>query len=158
MDKEQNPSYHFDINRADLYEYGQSKDRTKKRLIEIAELGMRETGTASFGYIGAMSGLFIEKIWYYSDEKFESYMNWVRQKISETQGGNMNKKQTLKSFYNDKGFELTTEGLKASKQMSEAIGEIYSEWLDKGYSPSECREMLLTEVMNTSIFQNAMRS
>lgn len=65
---------------------------------------------------------------------------------------------SCKSFYHNKGLQLTNEGLKASKQMEDAINKLYCEWLDKGYSPSECREMLLTQVWITSTLENAMRS
>lgn len=52
----------FDIEREDLYEYNKPKERTRKRLTEMAECGMEETGIASFGYKGVMSGLYIEKV------------------------------------------------------------------------------------------------
>jgi hypothetical protein len=68
----------FDIERHDLYEYDKPKERTRKRLIEIAECGMEETGFGSFGYVDVMSGLYIEKVWGYSDEDFENYMIWAK--------------------------------------------------------------------------------
>lgn len=70
----------FDINRSDFYEYGKPelKERTKKRLIEIAEFGMKEVGIAEFGYKEIMSGLYIEMVWHYSDEDFKDYMDWVK--------------------------------------------------------------------------------
>jgi hypothetical protein len=68
----------FDIERKDLYEYGKPKERTRKRLTEMAECGMEETGIASFGYKGVMSGLYIEKVWGYSDEDFKDYMDWAK--------------------------------------------------------------------------------
>lgn len=68
----------FNIERSDLYEHNKPKERTKKRLTEIANCGMQEVGIGEFGYKGVMSGLYIEKVWSYSDEKFKSYMNWVK--------------------------------------------------------------------------------
>ncbi|AGO47437.1 hypothetical protein Phi19:3_gp033 [Cellulophaga phage phi19:3] len=68
----------FDIERKDLYEYDKPKERTRKRLTEMAECGMEETGIASFGYKGIMSGLYIEKVWGYSDEDFKDYMDWAK--------------------------------------------------------------------------------
>ena len=65
--------------------------------------------------------------------------------------------QSRKSFYDKTGYVLNEDGLVASKQMEDAISKIYTEWLDKGFSPSECREMLLTQVWTTSTFENAMR-
>ena len=77
----------FDIERKDLYEYGKSKERTRKRLIEMAECGMEETGIASFGYKGVMSGLYIEKVWGYSDEDFKDYMDWAKGLIAASLNG-----------------------------------------------------------------------
>ena len=72
----------FDIEREDLYEYNKPKERTRKRLAEMAECGMEETGIASFGYKGVMSGLYIEKVWGYSDEDFKDYMDWAKSLIA----------------------------------------------------------------------------
>lgn len=73
----------FDIDRDDLYEYDKPKDRTKGRLKEMADLGMEECGVAQFGYRGVMSGLYIERVWSYSDEDFKDYMNWAKALIQE---------------------------------------------------------------------------
>lgn len=73
----------FDIYRDDLYEYGKPKDRTRSRLKEIAECGMEECGVAQFGYKGVVYGLYIEKVWSYSDEDFKDYMDWVKAMITE---------------------------------------------------------------------------
>lgn len=68
----------FDIDRKDLYEYNKPKERTRKRLIEMVECGMEEIGIVNFGYKGVISGLYIEKVWRYSDEDFKDYMDWVK--------------------------------------------------------------------------------
>lgn len=75
----------IDINRSDFYDHGKPelKERTKKRLTEIAECGMSEVMTAEFGYKGVMSGLYIEKVWDYSDKKFKDYMTWAKGLIKE---------------------------------------------------------------------------
>lgn len=83
MAKANSKNYLFDIEDETFYEYKKSKYRTKKRLIEMAELGMKETGIASFGIEGVMSGLYIEKVWSYSDEDFKGYMDWVKELIKE---------------------------------------------------------------------------
>ncbi len=82
----------FDIDREDLYKYKEPElnKRTRKRLIEIAELGMQEVMTAEFGYKGVMSGLYIEYVWNYSDEEFKSYMDWVKNLIDEQKHNNIN--------------------------------------------------------------------
>ena len=65
-------------NRAEFYQYDKPelKERTKKRLKRIAECGMEEVMHGEFGYKGVMSGLYIEKVWNYSDDDFNSYMEW----------------------------------------------------------------------------------
>lgn len=79
--------HHFDITRADFYLHDnpELKDRTEKRLTEIAELGMEEVGIASFGYKDIMSGLYIEHVWNYSDEDFKDYMDWVKELIESNE-------------------------------------------------------------------------
>lgn len=81
------PMPRFDIEREDLYEYNKPKERTRKRLAEMAECGMEETGIASFGYKGVMSGLYIEKVWGYSDEDFKDYMDWAKGLIAASLNG-----------------------------------------------------------------------
>lgn len=44
----------------------ESNELTRKRLNQLVEMGCEETGAASFGFKGAFSGLYIEKVWYYS--------------------------------------------------------------------------------------------
>lgn len=77
----------FDIEREDFYEYNKPKDRTRKRLTEIAECGMEETGIASFGYKGVMSGLYIERVWSDSDKIFADYMQWAKGLIAASLNG-----------------------------------------------------------------------
>jgi len=62
------------------------KERTKARLTEMKELGMTECGFGQFGYKKIMSGLYIEKVWGYSDEDFKGYLDWVRELIEEKEG------------------------------------------------------------------------
>jgi len=73
----------FDISRSDFYEYGKPelKERTKNRLLEIAECGIDEVGVAEFGYKGVMSGFYLEKVWQLSDDDFKSYMDWIKELI-----------------------------------------------------------------------------
>lgn len=77
----------FDINRSDLYEFGEpeKRERTKQRLTEIAECGMEEVGHGQFGYKGVMSGLYIEIVWSHSDEDFKGYMDYTRELILKKQ-------------------------------------------------------------------------
>lgn len=54
----------------------------------MAELGMTETGIASFGIKDVMSGLYIERVWRYSDKDFKGYMDWVREMIQKSDSKN----------------------------------------------------------------------
>lgn len=81
----QKATYNFDVNRSDLYQYKKPefKKRTESRLIRMAELGMSETGIASFGITNIMSGLYIEIVWHYSEKEFDDYIKWVQDLINE---------------------------------------------------------------------------
>lgn len=69
----------FNVNRSDFYPYGKPelKSQTKARLEQIADIGMREVGLAQFGVDGLMSGLYIERVWNYSDKEWDEYIGWV---------------------------------------------------------------------------------
>lgn len=77
------PSIKLNIFRKDLYEYDKPIDRTRKRLIQMADMGMEEIGFASFGVCDIMSGLYVEYIWSYDDEKWDDYINWVKELVIE---------------------------------------------------------------------------
>lgn len=84
----------IEISRKDYYEFGKPelKDRTKNRLQEINNLGMEEVGIAQFGFKGVMSGLYIEKVWSYSDKEFKDYMDWAKNLIEKQSIEKSNKK------------------------------------------------------------------
>lgn len=77
--------YKIDIDNKDYYDHSKSEieQRTKDRLTQIAESGMSEVGYGQFGVRDIMSGLYIEKVWNYSDEDFKSYMDWAINLIYE---------------------------------------------------------------------------
>lgn len=77
--------YLFDVDRKDLYLNRRPElvERTKKRLVQIAEAGMEEVGVAEFGVPGIVSGLWIEKVWSYDDDAFQKYMDWAIKVINE---------------------------------------------------------------------------
>ena len=75
--------YLFDVKREDFYEYSRPKDRTRKRLEEMARLGMSEIGSVSFGIEGVMSGFHIERVWDFDEKDFNGYIDWVKSKIKE---------------------------------------------------------------------------
>jgi len=75
----------IDIDRKDFYEYDKPllEKRTRARLTQISEMGMEEVSIAGFGVKGAMSGLYIEKVWSYSDEDWDSYIEWAQSVIDK---------------------------------------------------------------------------
>lgn len=69
----------IDIEREDFYCLNKQPNETiKKRLTQMAELGMEEVGTAEFGVKDIMSGMYIENVWNFTDEKFDDYMKWTK--------------------------------------------------------------------------------
>jgi len=68
-------------DRKDFYKHSspENDERTRSRLNRIQHIGMSEIGVAEFGIHGLMSGLYIEKVWNYSDRDFDSYLNWVKE-------------------------------------------------------------------------------
>lgn len=76
--------YKFNIDDESLYEHNsENNQRTRERLIRMAELGMEIVGVAEFGIEDVMSGLYLEKVWLYSDEEFDDYLDWVKNLILE---------------------------------------------------------------------------
>ena len=55
-----------------------NNDRTRKRLIEIKEIGMTNCGYGQFGLDGRVSGLYIEKVWGFDKEEWRNYIGWVK--------------------------------------------------------------------------------
>lgn len=90
----------IDINNKLWYKFNEPKERTEMRLKEMISLGMVETGNASFGVIGVMSGLYIEWVWSYDDERWKSYMDWVKSRIAE-KNNTIETKTDEKSFLED---------------------------------------------------------
>jgi hypothetical protein len=57
---------------------------TKNRLKAMSDLGMEELYVANFGIRNVVSGLYIEKVWHYSDEEFEDYLTFVKEVKNNT--------------------------------------------------------------------------
>lgn len=81
MQQDKTPA--FDVNRRDFYT-GQFDERTRHRLTKILNLGMIEVSIAEFGFPGVMSGLYIERVWSYSDEEFLDYLEWANGLIQKS--------------------------------------------------------------------------
>lgn len=72
----------IDIDNINYYEYSkesESRIRTRNRLIEINNLGLVSIGIGQFGIEGIMSGLYIEKVWSYTDVEWDSYIEWIKE-------------------------------------------------------------------------------
>jgi len=76
--------YLFNINDENLYCNWKNVTRTRNRIIQIAEMGMHMFHNYSFGIKGIMSGLYLERVWSYSDEQWNDYINWVIELTKET--------------------------------------------------------------------------
>lgn len=46
-------------------------------------IGMTEVMTAEFGVAGVVSGLYIEKVWRFTDEEWNDYIAWMQSVIDE---------------------------------------------------------------------------
>lgn len=81
----------FNTNRKDLYSFNsEMNERTKNRLNEMVSHGMEEVSLGEFGIKGIMSGLYVEKVWNFSDEDFNDYMNFVKDCILEKELSRLN--------------------------------------------------------------------
>lgn len=66
------------INNEWFYKYWEPKDITKKRLIQIFDLWLREVWIAHFWLPWRMSWLYIESIWSDTSKEWNSYIRWVK--------------------------------------------------------------------------------
>ncbi len=73
--------------RKDLYNISKPeiKKITENRLNELQSLGMKEVGIGEFGIKNIISGLYIEQVWNYTDEKFNEYVSFVKDAILENE-------------------------------------------------------------------------
>lgn len=77
----------IDLNKPDYY-FGQTEQnriRTRRRLEEINELGLKEVGYGEFGMHNVMSGLYIERVWNFSNAHWTDYVDWIKEvKLKKT--------------------------------------------------------------------------
>lgn len=82
----------LNITKLDYYPTDDSNSeeyyKVRRRLERMRDLGMVEMSSMSFGIPGVMSGLYIERVWSYSNEEFNDYLDLVEELLS-------NKNQTL---------------------------------------------------------------
>lgn len=62
-----------------LAKIANDSDRTVKRLNELRSLGVEEMGEASFGIEGVFSGLYIERVWSYTNEQWDDYIKYIKE-------------------------------------------------------------------------------
>lgn len=77
----------FDTTREDFYIYNdtnEGRERTKKRLEELIDLGLDEVGTAEFGIRGVISGIYIERVWRFSAREWQEQIDWVKSIINQS--------------------------------------------------------------------------
>lgn len=74
-----------EFNIDDEYLYDVSKpenmERTKNRLEIIKNLGMQLSCNYSFYINNVMSGLWIENVWNYPDDRFNDYIEWIKELV-----------------------------------------------------------------------------
>lgn len=71
----------IDINYKHYYESQNPirNDRTRKRLQTLINLNMIEVGNCEFGIKHVVSGLYIERVWEWDDNRFNDYIDWVKE-------------------------------------------------------------------------------
>lgn len=77
--------FKFDVDRQDFYEHGcsdEKKQRTRKRLVQLAKLGFKEVGVAEFGIPGVVSGIYIESVWFQDNHKWNDKIAWMKKEFS----------------------------------------------------------------------------
>lgn len=76
-------SKEIEIENPDFYEYQVPKTRTRKRLLEMKEIGMQIVGYGQFGIDGVISGIWIERVWHESDSDWAEYLEWMKSVIEK---------------------------------------------------------------------------
>ena len=69
----------IDIDYKHYYHDHNNNDRTRKRLQTLINLNMIEVGNCEFGIKHVVSGLYIERVWEWDDNRFNDYIDWVKE-------------------------------------------------------------------------------
>lgn len=64
-----NPTYYS-------FSYDVDNDVTEERLKQLNSLGCESVGFGQFGIPNVFSGLYVEKVWSYTDEQWDDYIEW----------------------------------------------------------------------------------
>ena len=67
-----------------FYYCGKHDERTKQRLERLNAVGAEDVGFGHFGVRNVVSGLYIERVWWYNDVLFEDYFQWFSGKIEKS--------------------------------------------------------------------------
>lgn len=112
----------IDITRADFYlcDKPELRERTQNRLRQISAMGLEEASVASFGIPNVMSGLYIELVWSFSDERWNDYINWIK--------------------------ELVQSKIKARNEAIEILEKYNAHLLKEGYADSDLYTVSITAI------------
>lgn len=64
----------------------------------------------------------------------------------------------FKSLYKDNGVELTKEGLEIRNKLVDFIEPFYRQLRNMNYSPSECKEILISSAYISMVFTDSLLS
>lgn len=74
----------IDIGRKDYYGRDAAiNKRTKNRLIQLKEIGLKDLALATFGIKDVVSGLYIEKVWCQTIDEWNGTIKWLKQLIDQ---------------------------------------------------------------------------
>jgi len=76
----------FLASREELYPSGCSsemREQTKKRLMQLQELGLTEVRAREFGITDYFGGLYIETVWNNTDESWDKYIKRLQTLVEE---------------------------------------------------------------------------
>lgn len=107
----------INIETKDYYEFRKPelRERTKTRLKQLIKLGLTEVGVAQFGVVGVVSGLYIEKVWGFNKDEWDSYIQFVIETIRKKKRS-ITKQDKIRNL-------LSSLKLNESKEIREFIAE-----------------------------------
>ena len=75
----------INVDNREYYEFGKPEkdDQTKSRLLGMKKMGMIDFGNFQFGVDGVVSGIWIERVWSFSNKDWKSYMEWAQSVIDK---------------------------------------------------------------------------
>lgn len=71
------------VSKKFYYRNDESDKMIGERLFQIWKMGLKELEEAQFGIKGVMSGLYIERVWNYSEKQWDDYIEWIKELKNE---------------------------------------------------------------------------